>query len=81
MLFRISARSTLIRTLDLSVEGAFVDYRLPPPHLGNSNKFDCSRFVVGSEPPKKRRFIKRLANLAHLQIYHYLCGGKITALK
>ena len=42
---------------------------------------DCSRFVVGSEPPKKRRFIKRLANLAHLQIYHYLCGGKITALK
>ena len=21
---------------------------LPPPHLGNSNTFDCTRFVVGS---------------------------------
>ena len=39
----------LISTLGLSVEGTFVDYRFPPPHLGNSNNFDCSRFVVGSE--------------------------------
>ena len=25
----------LISTLGLSVKGTFVDYRLPPPHLGN----------------------------------------------
>ena len=24
-------------------------FGLPPPHLGNSNMFDCSRFVVGSD--------------------------------
>ena len=38
-------------------------YGLPPSHLGNSNnKFDCSRFVVGSEV-KTKEFILYFSRL------------------
>ena len=44
----------LISTLGLSVKGTFVDYRLPPPHLGNvGTRHDesVSALVIGHGMP------------------------------
>ena len=45
-LLRTSAIQASLIALGLSS----VDHCLPPSHLGNSSKLDCSRFVVGLSP-------------------------------
>ena len=65
MLFRIRARNTLIRTLDLSVKGTLVDYRLPPPHLGNvgtRHAESVSALVIGHGMPCPYHSIVSLEN-------------------
>ena len=55
----------LIRTLDLLVEGTFVDYRLPPPHLGNvgtRHAESVSALVIGHGMPCPYHSIVSLEN-------------------
>ena len=58
---------SLISTLDLSVEGTFVDYRLPPPHRGNvgtRHAESVSALVIGHGMPCPYHSIVSLENLS-----------------
>ena len=57
----------LISTLGLSVKGTFVDYRLPPPHLGNvgtRHAESVPTLVIGHGMPCPYHSIVSLENLS-----------------
>ena len=62
---------SLIRTLGLSVKGTFVDYRLPPPHLGNvgtRHAESVSALVIGHGMPCPYHSIVSLENRSLIRI-------------